>query len=341
VSWTHVRGHEAQVRAFAHVVRRGRLAHAYLFTGPSGIGKRRFAGELARALLCEAPPAAGLEACGVCDACRQVAVGSHPDFFTVGRPEEAAELPVALMRELCRNLSLKPARGRYKIAILDDADDLNDESANTFLKTLEEPPPRSLLILIATSPERQLATIVSRCQVVRFAPLAPALVAEVLQEQGLEDAALVSRLARLSGGSPGQALALAEPALWEFRRTLLEGLTRPQPDAVALARQWTRFLEEGGKEMAGQRRRAALVLRLLIDFLGDALRVSLGGTPQLAEPDNHRFLTALRDRVDPERLLDLLDRCLEGDVQIDRRAQVVLVVEALVDALGQGLRVSP
>jgi DNA polymerase-3 subunit delta' len=328
------------VGTFDQVVKRGRLAHAYLFTGPPGIGKRLFAGELAKALLCEASPGGRLEACEECDACHQVTAGTHPDFFTARRPEESLEVPIDVVRELCKNLGLKPARGRYKIAILDDADDLNEAAGNCFLKTLEEPPPRSLLILIGNRPERQLSTIVSRCQVVPFAPLPPALVAELLRAQGMEDEALIDRVVRLSGGSPGQAQALADPALWEFRRTLLQGLTRPQPDTVALAQQWTRFLEEAGKEGGVQRRRANQVLRLVVEFLREGLRFSVGGTPDLADPEDLRFLKELGQRFNPDQIVELLELCLEGDFQIDRRAQLVLVLEALLDALGQTMRTS-
>src|SRR6266481_3872353 len=227
------------VAAFARAVARGRLAHAYLFAGPPGVGKRLFALELAKAILCENPPPhptlspsggegrvrGKLEACDRCAACSQVEAGTHPDFFATGRPEEKLEFPIEVMRELCRNFSLKSARGRGKVAIIDDADDLNEESANCFLKTLEEPPPRSVLLLIGSSPERQLPTIVSRCQVVRFAPLPAADVADLLRAGGVEDAALIELLLPLSEGSPGAARALSDPALWDFRSTLLQGLT--------------------------------------------------------------------------------------------------------------------
>ena len=162
--------------------------------------------------------------------------------------------------------------------------------------------------------------------------------AEVLRGQELPDPALIDRLARLSGGSPGQALALAHPKLWEFRRTFLEGLTRPRPDSVALSRALAEFVEEAGKDSAAQRRRAAVVVRLLIEFLDDALRLRLGGTPRLTEPEDLRLLGELAERLDPERLLEVLERCLEGDAQIDRRVQLVLVLEALHDALGQQLK---
>src|SRR5947209_7538445 len=135
VSWERVRGREAQVEAFDRIVRRGRLGHAYLFAGPQGVGKHLFALELAKALLCEAPARPRLEACDRCPACALVAAGTHPDLFAIGRPEESLELPIEVVRELCHGLGLKPARGRGKVAIVDDADDLNDAAANCFLKT--------------------------------------------------------------------------------------------------------------------------------------------------------------------------------------------------------------
>lgn len=337
MSWKRVRGHDDLVRAFDHVVRRGRLGHAYLFTGPPGVGKRLFADELARALLCENPPGGRLEACDQCASCTLVEAGGHPDLLLAGRPEESLEVPIEVIRDLSRNFSLKTARGRGKVALLDDADDLNDAAANCFLKTLEEPPPRSVLLLIGTSADRQLPTIVSRCQVVRFAPLPEALVAELLQQQGIEDAALARRLARLGGGSPGQARALADPELWQFRGTLLERLTQPRFDSMDLARAWTQFTEEAGKEGAAQRRRASLVLRLLTGFLADALAVRVGGLPRRTEPEEMHRLEELAKRIDPDRLLEALERCLEADLHIDRRVQLVLVLEALVDALGQKL----
>jgi DNA polymerase-3 subunit delta' len=343
VSWQRVRGHEALVESFNHAWHRGRLAHAYLLSGPPGVGKRLFADELAKALLCEKPPADRLEACDRCPSCLQAKAGTHPDLFAIGQPADSLIIPIEMIRELSRNLSLKPARGHGKVAIIDDADSLHDPisnhaAANCFLKTLEEPPPSSVLLMIGTNPDLQLPTILSRCQVVRFGPLPPEVLADLLRAQGVEDARLIERLTRLSGGSLGQALALADPALWEFRSRLLDGITQPHLDSVGLSREWMRFVEEAGKEAAAQRRRAALVLGLLIEFLHDAIRLKVGGTPLLAEADDLRFLRALADRADPEKLLDLLERCLEGDVHIDRRVQLVLALEGLMDALGQKLK---
>jgi DNA polymerase-3 subunit delta' len=334
VSWQRVRGHEAQTAAFDRVVRRGRLAHAYLFTGNPGIGKRLFADELAKALLCEGESPC-LEACDKCPSCIQAAAGTHPDLFVVTRPEENLEMPIAKVRELSKRFSLKSARGRGKVAIVDDADDFNDASANCFLKTLEEPPPRSVIILIGTNPDRQLPTVLSRCQVIHFRPPPPAMVAELLRAAGVEDPAWAERLAHLAGGSPAKALALADNSLWQFRRDLVNRLAQVPCDTPALALAWMHFVEEAGKESAQQRRRASLILELLIQFLNAALDLSFGGTPEVVEPEDQRILETLATRLSTDQLLAILERCLEADVQIDRRVQLVLVLEALSDAMGR------
>lgn len=334
-----VRGHERLEKAFAHVLATGRLAHAYLFTGPKGVGKHLFAVELARALLCESPKAgdSALNACGTCASCLLVDGQTHPDLLDVAKPAESLELPIETVRELCASFGLKPARGRRKVAILDDVDDLNEAAANCFLKTLEEPPPGSVLLLIGTSADRQLATILSRCQVVPFEALPEAVVVDLLRANGV-DAAAWARLARMSRGSVGDALALADPELWTARTALVKSLSQPKPDSVELAKTWMKFVEDAGSESAAQRSRASLLLRLVIEFLQDGLRRSAGCAVEPADPNDQPLLQALSSRLDPDRLLDVLDRAFEGDHHIDRKVQLVLAVEGLADSLGHKMR---
>lgn len=327
---------------FRHAVRQNRLAHAYLFVGPAGVGKRLFAVELAKALLCENNAAGQLDACGECEACKLVAADTHPDFFLRHKPwidpekgTEKNEIPVALMRQWCADFALKSARRRGKITVLDDADDLNEESANCFLKTLEEPSPGSVFILICTSLDGQLPTIRSRCQVIRFTPLSEATMRAVLAKQSLTDPQLASRLVHLAGGSPGQALALAEPALWEIRNRLLQGLAAPQIDTIGLAKGFDEFVQDAGKETVLQRRRAALVLTLLIEAWSDVLDLHLAGSAAASASAEAPRLQPLVRRTQPDQILRVLERCLEAERQLDRYVQVGLVIEALVDALGQ------
>ncbi len=346
LSWQRIRGHEALVRAFSHVIKRGRLAHAYLFTGPPGIGKRLFAIELAKVLLCEHPDAGKkeiLEGCDVCPACVQIEAGTHPDFVFAERPEEKNEFPVELMREVREQFILKSARGRGKVVVLNDAEDFNEESANAFLKTLEEPPPGSVVILITANLDRQLPTILSRCQVIRFAPLPLPLVEQMLRAQKTPEGEpavpgdMIARLVRLSGGSLGTALALADPALWEFRRALLQGLTRTPVKTIELSRAWMEFAEGAGKEGPAQRKRSRLMLQLLIDFLSDVLAQHQGQPARRTEPEDRPLLEAMATPTSTERVMELLERCLETDRQIVRYVPLALCVEALMDALAQRL----
>jgi DNA polymerase-3 subunit delta' len=331
VSWQAVKGHDDLIAAFGRAVARGRLAHAYLFTGPPGVGKKLFARQLAMTLLCESPPNGKFDSCDHCVACRLVDAGTHPDLFLVSRPEDKQELPIDTMRELGHNLALKPARGGRKIAVVDDADDLNDASANSFLKTLEEPAPHSLLILIGTNADLQLPTIRSRCQEMPFAPLPSATVRELLGESEI-DPSLLDRLSKFGDGSPGLARELAEPALWAFRRQLMDSLTRPNADSPALSARLMGLVEEAGKDSGAQRRRAALIIRLLVDGFRRALARSLGGPPPVDPLDGPVF-EHVAQKIGPDGLVQRLDRCLEADRQVDRKVQLVMALEGLVDAL--------
>ena len=334
MGWEKIHGHDRIRDGFIRAHHRGRLAHAYLFAGPRGVGKHLFAVELARALFCEKPPTP-LHACDHCPSCLQIDAGTHPDFHIAARPPESLEFPIELMRETCDIFSLKSARGRGKVVVVDDADDLNPESANCFLKTLEEPPAGSMIILIGTSPEHQLPTIRSRCQMVRFGGLADSQIERMLEDHRIEKTVHRETIIRLASGSPGLALQLADPGLWDMRNRLARELVAQPLDSVGLGRAWMAFAEESGKESSLQRTRAKMVLRLLIELFRAALLFQQDGRVATAGASDVPLLQELTRRLDTEQLLDLLDRCMEADFQIDRRVQLVLILESLMDHLAQ------
>jgi DNA polymerase-3 subunit delta' len=324
MGWDRVRGHADARERLTTAFSAGRLGHGFLFVGPAGVGKHTFAAAFAQALLCERP-AGPLEPCGRCPGCVQARAGTHPDLFLVRTPDDKHELPVEDMQAFCASLGRKASRGGRKVGVVESADEFNEASANCFLKTLEEPPAGTVLVLLGESAEAQLPTIRSRCQTVRFHPLADADVRAVLLDHGVPPDRL-DRLVPLAAGRPGLALALADEAVWAFRDALTGLLTAAKPDAPQLAAELTRFAESAGKESAAQRARAGVAVRLAVDVLRAALRASVGGP---ADP----AVARLGERLGPDKLADSLDACHTADRLIDRRVQLVLVAEQLADRL--------
>lgn len=341
--WHSIRGHDRAVDALRRGLAQGRLPHAFLFVGPEGIGKRSFADVFAQALLCERVPEAELDPCGVCPSCLQSTAGTHPDVHRVSRPEDKHELSIKLIRDLTLDLGLKPINGRRKVAIIDDADSLNDEAANAFLKTLEEPPPGSVLILIGTSTEAQLDTIISRCRVLRFDPLPEADLAHVLLDRGVtDDPAEAARLAHLADGSVSRARGLADPTLDSFRRALIDNLADPRGfDAPALSRRLEAYIKEAGKESALQRDRARLLIGELARFFRSLLWQTAGAEPPAPDPADRRAVESLAARLDPEVVFLLADRCLEADYQIGRKVYMPLILDALLHDLARFINRGP
>ena len=335
--WESIRGHDRVVETIQRSLRGGRLPHAFLFVGPDGIGKQTFALKLAQTLLCERIPPAEMAPCGACPGCAQVVGGTHPDILRVARPEDKHELPIRVIRDLCLDLGLKPARGGRKIAIVDDADDMNDEAANAFLKTLEEPPEGSVLILIGTSSETQLDTIISRCRVVRFAPLSDGELAAVLVEQGVvESRTDADRLAQLGEGSVARARGLADPALADFRRALFQDIADPMGfDAPALARRVEAFVRSAGKESAAHRERARLVIGELVRLFRGSFWESVGLIPPTPDAHDRKTIEILANRVETEAILTLTDRCLEADYHIRRNLSLGLTIDSLTHDIGR------
>jgi DNA polymerase-3 subunit delta' len=200
----------------------GRLAHAYLFRGPEGVGKQLFARGLAAAVNCSA--ADGLSACGFCPSCKKLISGSHPDFLLVA-PEKGA-IKIAQIRKLIKTLSFVPYEAKTRVVLIEDVHTMRQEAANSLLKTLEEPPDNNLLILTADSAGNVLSTIMSRCQSVPFYGLTLEETTEILlkQDDTLDlDTAML--LARLGEGSPGKAQLFHRRELVDFSKELITLLT--------------------------------------------------------------------------------------------------------------------
>lgn len=275
--------------------------------------------------------------------CVQVAARTHPDLIVLQKQEDKSFLPLELIigdkdhrlsQGLCHDLGLKPFMGGRKIAILDDADYLNAEGANALLKTLEEPPPRSVLILIGTSPAKQLPTIRSRCQLIRFQPLATATAEQFILQQGIaSDATEARRLASQCAGSLQKAADLSDPELWKFRGTLYGELAQPHPDYLRLMQEVVQFVDAAGKEAPPRRRRLHQIVQFAADFYAGLLRADAEAFATDDEELYQAIQNAFPHATDAERIVQRLDRCLETDQQIDRNVHQVTLIESWINGL--------
>jgi len=290
------------------LVRGGRVAHAYLFAGPSGIGKRLTALAFARTWLCERR---GEEACEQCTNCLQNARGACADLQLVQRAEAKKEISIDQVREILRWLSFASVAPR--IVVVDEAERMSEEAMNAHLKTLDEAPDRAVLILVTSVPSMILPTIRSRCQTILFYALAEKTVLRILGGDSPETRLAVA----LADGSVGRAKELLEELReWgtesaELIPKILSGDVHSIVEGIARIRDTAKARERGRR-----------ILQILALSLREALRARAGlGTTSKWPHD----LEALADRI--ELLLD-------HESMIDRNVNVSLAVENALLRMG-------
>ncbi|HEX6292266.1 MAG TPA: DNA polymerase III subunit delta' [Herpetosiphonaceae bacterium] len=292
-------GHEWAVEYLRRSLLNGRGAHAYLFAGPDSIGKALLAQRLAQALVCET---GGPDACLTCRGCRRAAKGNHPDVRGISLAMQAASdkadaarskvLRIETIREWQRDIDLRPFEASRRVFVLDDAQALNEAASNAMLKTLEEPPPYAVLILIAQGAGDLLPTIVSRCRVLRLRPLSREAVARALQERynvAAEDAALV---AAWSAGRIGWAFrAVEHPDILEQQQQRLDLLIQLGAGSRVARMRWA---EERAKEYRGGEHTTAIEwLRLWQSWWRDVLLLRSGNPGAITHLDRRAELEAV------------------------------------------------
>jgi DNA polymerase III subunit delta' len=310
-------GQERVLGYLQAALRRGRLAHAYLFLGPEGVGKESVARALAGALNCAAPRDDG-DACGVCPSCKRLLAGTHPDFhFIVPTSERRVpEIKIDQIREFRRVTAYPPVGGGWRLALIKPAEALNDAAANALLKTLEEPPPQNLLILTAGVEADLFPTVVSRCQKLSFTPLPYPVITQELLRRGISPSQ-AALLTALSGGSLGRALALEPEELLRQRRQALADLEALRRGNTTVALDWAQGLaqkEKKDNEEEGKKE-------------GEGVGKGKGkGRKKSEETDNFILFTQLwyRDLLllahgTPERLLAHQDRLAELQAEAAHR----------------------
>jgi DNA polymerase III subunit delta' len=281
VFFSRIIGQEKAKSFIENVMHRERVPHAYLFTGISGIGKTSTAKAFCMTLNCHAP--SGLDGCGACPSCRKILNGNFPDFKII--EPDGRNVKIEQIRELNRSLGYAPLAGGYRVCVVHRAEAMTSEAANSFLKTLEEPPSGNIFVLNATEPRDLLPTIVSRCQRVSFRPLKTDEITRQLNNETDLNGFSVAVLARVSNGSLGRALDMGESNFLERRRIwlkkLLELYARSSAEAMNMAVESAKEARVGLDQPGNKKAGLFDLLSVWATWYRDLLLVRIGAPKDL------------------------------------------------------------
>ncbi|MDH5298589.1 MAG: DNA polymerase III subunit delta' [Desulfobulbaceae bacterium] len=304
----------------------GKLAHAYLFRGPAGVGKRAAAIAFAARINCGQPE--GDTGCGRCPSCRKFFSGNHPDLMVVA-PEGAA-IKISQVREVKKGLAFPPFEARHRVVLLTDIHTMRREAANSLLKTLEEPPADTILILTGDEAGDILPTILSRCQVIPFFALPYHCLATTLQDENALSTEEAFTLAAAAEGSLDRARALIKNDLLSCRREIVHTLLQ-YPATGATAVEPILALTDRAAELKEELPDLLDLLRL---WLRDLIVTTVGGAPDLiTSRDLLPSFAAARQRWPLTELFDRLARIDQAEKQLLRNCNRALVCEVLFFAL--------
>ncbi len=239
--WENLYGHEEIKSFLKEVIEKGNFSHSYLFSGPQGVGKHTAAIFFSAALNCQ------FKGCGVCPSCVKALNGNHPDILSI-KPE-GNFIIIDQIREIQHEALLKPFEGKIKAYIIDESESLTLQAANALLKSLEEPPPNLIYILIASQPESLPETIISRCQIIKFKSIPQAQISQILRRKYNLSSGEIELYTRLSQGILGKAIELVQrDGLSDLRRKIFRSIkVIPQADTLKLLDLAEEFYLEGKK----------------------------------------------------------------------------------------------
>lgn len=316
-------GNERIKQLLQRAVAEGRIGQSLLMSGPRGVGKYQFAIALAQALNCEQVKQG--DACGLCVPCKRIALGEHADVQTI--TNDGQFIKVEPMREMSRDAQFKPYEGRHRVYIVDEADRMNASSANSILKTLEEPPESTLIVLVTSKPYQLPETIRSRCLMLSFAPLTAAEIEEHLRKKGTkktEDSRLLARLAR---GSIGHALEIDLDEYRGMRNKMFEVV-----ETLASTREISKLL--GISEYLGrrlEREEFESYLDALMTLLEDLFHLKLSGSKEsLTNADVRERIEQIADRITLDQITEWVDGIEAIFRALPRNVNRQLAMEAML-----------
>lgn len=332
MQFSEIQGQEKAIHILQCAIQNQHLAHAYLFTGPDGVGKKKTALALAQYLNCEAADAATFSSCGRCPSCIQAMAGSHPDLMML--EPDGASIKIEQIRNLLNKVSLRNYESAYKVVIINDAHLMTEQAANCLLKTLEEPTDHTIFILVTAQAQNLPVTILSRCQQIQFNLLPPTLIHQLLQRLHPERQTQIGLVTALAQGSIATAEALLAneelaAARQDFYQQLHQLSTLRPAQIIGWCEQWDK-----NKKMV----KALLELGQL--WYHDLLLVNTTGQWNLLV--NQDYLAPLKtQQVEPQRLLTILQYFQTGMAQLESNASPRLVLEIALLKTQKALTAEP
>ena len=315
-------GHEKPKAFLREAAHKNKIAHAYLFRGPDGVGKTKAALTLAAFLNCKKPQ--DHDACGRCSSCRKYYSGNHPDLIII-EPEGAA-IKIGQVRKLKHTLTFPPLEAKVRVVVLEDIHTMRREAANSLLKTLEEPAPGNLLVLTAHQRGDILPTILSRCQIIPFGPLDHEDILQILMQEDEMDESTALTLAAVSGGSPGRALFLWQEKLLALRREVIEGILLGNHSQAETVGRIFRFSDKA----AALKENISEFLDLLRLWYRDLMLVAAAGPESsITNKDMLASIDAASQRWDISQLREKLQSLDRAAKQLHRNCSRSLVLETL------------
>ncbi len=337
-SFTRVIGHEGAKSALRNALAAGRLAGALLVCGPEGAGRRTLVREVAKALNCRGGADAPLP-CGACGPCGRIERGTAGDYVRV--EPDGQSIGIAQVQGLLEEMALAPVEGGTRVFVVAPAGALTEEAQNALLKGLEEPPGRSVVVLVATREDELLPTVASRCRVVRLSELSTDEVVAVLAREGIDPAEAAER-ARWCAGSPGRALSDEALALARLASDAVEALASgaayadPLGTVDRLAPQVGITKGEGGVDAQVKRARLGALLRAIGRTLRDALVHREGAARRRLSGASPELLARLA-HAPAGRLEDAIDHLVRLEEELEQSVNPALVLEGMVLDVGASL----
>lgn len=371
MDWTDIINQSRATTTLQRAIGQGRVAHAYLFHGPHGVGKRAVGLTFAQALQCEQTDDAP---CGTCTPCTKVERMVHPDVHVLfpypkGTEKEEVGERIQLLGEnpyaaidfvrrpslsdpsatsnkqvmyhidrihedLLRPMSLRPLEGQYKIALVTDAEHMNEEAANAFLKLLEEPPAQTVFVLTTSRPDQLLPTILSRCQHLRFDSLSAESIEEALIEREEVSSERAAMFARMADGSYSHAIDLLEnEELLESRELVLDFFRHAYTQNIDQ-------LDEVVQDISGKgRERVKAVLRFMLRWLRDLMLYrTLGDERLLVNVDQADAAARFCSNLPEARLENMVHLVEQAITLVERNVRVQLTLNVLAHKLGLAMR---